>query len=116
MLLLLPRKPSLKPSSYSAAPVVSSPSPPTPPPGDIIRVAAKGKCRRRSRNVFADDRGFPDLTDDYDTLLHNIDGGPVLRKLRHPAPPLDETDPSFNFIFDKLFTVYDFASCWIYRI
>jgi hypothetical protein len=95
MFLFLPRKPSLKPSSYSAAPVVSS------PPGDIIRVAAKGKCRKRSRNVFADDRGFPDLTDDYDTLLHNIDGGPVLRKLRHPAPPLDEIDPSFNFIFDE---------------
>ncbi len=34
-------------------------------------------------------------------LLHNIDGGPVLRKLKHPAPPLDVTDPLFNFSFDE---------------
>jgi hypothetical protein len=65
-------------------------------------VAAKGKGgRRRIKNVFADDRGFPDLTDDHDTLLHNIGGGTVLRKLRHPAPPLDEDDPSFTFTFDE---------------
>mgnify|MGYP006180347431 CR=1 FL=1 len=74
----------------------------TPPPGDIIRVAEKGKGgRRRIKNVFADDRGFPDLTDDHDTLLHNIDGSPVLRKLKHPAPPLDADDPSFSFTFDE---------------
>ena len=100
MLSFLHRKPSLKPSSYSASPVIPSPQPPTPPPSDIIHVAAKGKCRKRSRNVFTDDWRFPDLTDDYDPLLHNIDGGPVLQKLRHPAPPLDKTDPSFNFLFD----------------
>ena len=65
-------------------------------------MAAKGKGgRRRIKNVFADNRGYPDLTDDHDTLLHNIDGGPVLRKLRHPTPPLDEDDPSFTFTFDE---------------
>ena len=32
-------------------------------------------------------------------LLHNIDGGPVLRKLRHPAPPLDDPDDLFTFPF-----------------
>jgi hypothetical protein len=65
-------------------------------------VAAKGKgSRRRIKNVFADDRGFPDLTDDHDALLHNIGGGTVLRKLRHPAPSLDEDDPSFTFTFDE---------------
>jgi hypothetical protein len=65
-------------------------------------VAAKGKggCRR-IKNVFADNRGYPDLTDDHDTLLHNIDGGTVLRKLKHPARPLDEVDPSFTFTFDE---------------
>jgi len=74
----------------------------TPPPGNIIRVAAKGKGgHRRLKNVFAVDRGYPDLTDDHNTLLHNIDGGTVLRKLRHPAPPLDEVDPSFDFTFDE---------------
>jgi hypothetical protein len=65
-------------------------------------VAAKGKGGRcRIKNVFADDRGYPDLTDDHDTLLHNIDIGTVLRKLKHPAPPLDEVDHSFTFAFDE---------------
>ena len=48
-----------------------------------------------------DDRGFPDQSDEYDTLLHNVDGGPILRKLKHPAPPLDVHDPSFHFPFDE---------------
>ena len=65
-------------------------------------MAAKGKGGRRLiKNVFADDQGYPDLTEDHDTLLHNIDGGTVLRKLRHPAPLLDEVDPSFDFAFDE---------------
>ena len=34
-------------------------------------------------------------------LLHNIDGGPVLRKLRHPAPSLDESDDPFTFPFSE---------------
>ena len=33
-------------------------------------------------------------------FLHNIDDGPVLWKLKHLAPPLDVTDPLFNFPFD----------------
>jgi hypothetical protein len=64
-------------------------------------VAEKGRCQRRIKNVFADNRGFPDPSDEYDTLLHNIDGGTVLQKLRHPAPPLDKIDPCFNFTFDE---------------
>ena len=48
-----------------------------------------------------DDRGFPDQSDEYDTLLHNVDGGPILRKLKHPAPPLDVLNPSFHFPFDE---------------
>jgi hypothetical protein len=48
------------------------------------------------QNVFLDDRGFPDQSDDYDLLLHNIDGGPVLRRLKHLAPDLNATvDPAF---------------------
>ena len=92
----------MKTSSYSIAPAAPTSQPTTPPPGDIIRVATKGKGGRcRIKNVFADDRGYPDLTDDHDTLLHNINGGTVLWKLRHPAPPIDEVDPSFNFAFDE---------------
>jgi hypothetical protein len=66
-----------------------------------IRVADKGKGQRQIKNVFTDDRGFVDPSDEYDTLLHNIDGGPVLRKLCHPAPPLDEIDPRFDFAFNE---------------
>jgi hypothetical protein len=64
-------------------------------------VAAKGKCRLWIKYIFADDRGFPDPSDEYNTLLHNIDGGPVLRKLRHPAPPLEEIDLHFDFAIDE---------------
>lgn len=64
-------------------------------------MADKGKGRRGIKNVITDDHGFIDPSDEYDTLLHNIDGGPVLRKLRHPTPPLDKIDPRFNFAFDK---------------
>ena len=70
-------------------------------PGSPIRVAPKAKSRSRIKNVFIDDRGFPDQSDEFDMLLHNIDGGPVLRKLRHPAPPLDEPDDPFTFPFSE---------------
>ncbi len=53
-------------------------------------------------NVFIDNRGFPNQLDEFDTLLHNIDGGPVLRKLKHPPPYLDMTDPLFSFSYDEL--------------
>ena len=73
-----------------------------PPPGNIIRVALKGKGgHRQIKNIFADDRGYPDLTDNHDILLHNIDSGPVLRKLRHPPPPINEVNPSFDLPFDE---------------
>ncbi len=56
------------------------------------------------QNVFLDDRGFPDKSGEYDHLLHNIDGGPVLRKLKHPALDLNApVDPAFfsEFIPEK---------------
>jgi hypothetical protein len=56
------------------------------------------------QNVFLDDRGFPDQSNDFDQLLHNIDGGPVLRRLKHPAPDLNApVDPAFfsEFIPEK---------------
>ena len=95
MLCILPthRKPCLKASSFASA---------VPPPseGDPIRVASKPKRRRKSDNVFLDDRGFPDQSDEYDHLLYSIGGGPVLRKLRHPMPDLHgPIDPSFDHPF-----------------
>ena len=66
-----------------------------------IRVAHKPKRQKRLNNVFYDDRGFPDQSDKYDYLLHSVDGGPVLRKLRHPAPDLEgPVDPSFLSVFN----------------
>jgi hypothetical protein len=34
-------------------------------------------------------------------LLHNIDGGSILRKLWHLSPTLDVVDPKFHIPFDK---------------
>ncbi len=46
------------------------------------------KLQKMARNVFYDDRGFPDETNAYNNLLHNVDGGVVLRKKKFDAPPL----------------------------
>jgi hypothetical protein len=45
-----------------------------------IRVSPKSKTSgaKRARNVFFNDRGFPDQSEEYDQLLHNIDGGVIL--------------------------------------
>ena len=95
----------MKPSSYTTATISDHPSLTSDlvPSfvGSPIRVAAKNKSRGKLRNAFMDDRGFPDQSDEYDTLLHDVDGGPILRKLKHPAPPLDVHDPSFHFPFDE---------------
>ncbi len=102
---LFHRKSCLKPSSYKASVIATPPTPTSKPAGkptgSPICVAAKNKSRRRLRNVFVDDRGFPDQSDEYNTLLHNIDGGSILRKLKHPPPPLDMVDPTFHFPFDE---------------
>jgi len=89
----------LKPSSYSTLGTTSSqpPAKDSPP----IWVADKPKRCRRLHNVFVDDRGFPDKSEYYKILLHNIDGGPILRKLKHPPPPLDEVDPEFFSAYNE---------------
>jgi hypothetical protein len=88
----------LKPSSYTAAPVIVSPALPL---GLPIQVAAKHKGRSRLKKVFVDDRGFLDQSDEYDTLLHNVNGGPILQELKHPPPPVDVPNPRFHFPYDK---------------
>jgi hypothetical protein len=90
------RKPCLKASSYSVAPHTSE--------GSHIRVQPKAKRCKRLLNVFLDDRGFLDQSDDYNILLHGIDGGPILWKLRHPQPDLNALiDPLYYspFISEK---------------
>jgi hypothetical protein len=66
-----------------------------------IRVSPKPPKGKKRKNVFIDDRGFSDQSDEFDTLLHSLDGGPMLRKRRHPAPAFDDIDPAFNFAFDE---------------
>jgi hypothetical protein len=96
------RKPCLKNTSYTALGTIEPPLsslstnalPPIPP-------ADKPKQRRWISNVFVNDRGFPDQSDYYDNLLHNIEGGPILQKLKHPPPPLDEVDPKFFSVYDE---------------
>jgi hypothetical protein len=34
-------------------------------------------------------------------MLHDIDGGTILRKLKHPPPPIDVVNPEFHFPFDE---------------
>ena len=65
--------------------------------------------------MFYDNRGFPDESEAYDELLHNIDGGVILRKKKFPTPPLDVEDPAFNWVYsdelhgDKLNTELDLS-------
>jgi hypothetical protein len=58
------------------------------PKSSPIRVDPKPKHHRHLQNVFLDDRGFPDQSNDYNHVLC-VDGGPILWKLRHPQPDLD---------------------------
>jgi hypothetical protein len=65
-----------------------------------ICVDPKPKHRKRLQNVFLDDRGFPDQSNEYDNVLHHVKGRPVLRKLKHPQPDLDAPpDPAYQLIF-----------------
>jgi hypothetical protein len=78
-------------------------------PGDAssssspIRVSPKPKVQgtKRSKNVFFDNHGFPNESEEYDQLLHNINGGVILRKKKFPTPPLDNIDPEFNWVYSE---------------
>jgi hypothetical protein len=72
----------------------------TPVDPMLIRVAPKPKCRKRMNNFFLDDHGFPDQSDEYNHMLHDIEGGPILQKMHHPAPDLDgDVDLAFHAPF-----------------
>ena len=66
-----------------------------------IRVAHKPKRQKRFHNGFYDDKGFPDQSNEFDYLLHSVNGGSLLQKLLHPAPDLDSpVDPHFLSVFN----------------
>jgi hypothetical protein len=55
----------------------------------------------KQKNMFINNQGFPDQSDEFDSLLHNVDGGTILRKRKHPAPSLDAIDPCFHAVYNK---------------
>ncbi len=57
--------------------------------------------KKKARNVFYDDRGFPDELDAYDHLFHNIDGNIVLQKKKYGTPALDKDHPVFNYVYSE---------------
>ncbi len=76
------RKLCLKRSSYMAL-GTNKPPPPSPATNEFLPIcpADKPKRRRWISNIFINDRGFSDKSDQYDNLLHNIEGRPILQKL-----------------------------------
>ena len=48
-----------------------------------------------------DDRGFPNQSNEFDVLIKNLEGGPVLRKRKHPCPDLSVIDPDYHDVFDE---------------
>ena len=70
-------------------------------PIEPIRVAPKPPRGKKRKNAFLDDNGFPDVTDEFDTLLHNVKGSDVVRKRVHPARDLDDIDPAYYVEYDE---------------
>jgi hypothetical protein len=104
------RKPLLKPSLFPTHLILEATaddnSPPgpsaldAPPPLPVCVDKTKGQCK--VKNVFVDDRRFLDVSNDFNMLLHNINDGPVLSKLKHPLPnPNGPADPLFLFKYHK---------------
>jgi hypothetical protein len=51
--------------------------------------------------MFIDNQEFPNQSEENNLLLRDIDGGTILRKLKHPPPHLDVVDSGFHFPFDE---------------
>jgi hypothetical protein len=68
------------------------------PKSSLIRVDPKPKCRKYLQNVFLDNRGFADQSDDCNHVLHGVDGGPILWRLCHPQPDLDTPVDSLYYL------------------
>jgi hypothetical protein len=66
-----------------------------------ICITPRPKSRQKSRNIFYDNCGFPDQSNDFGHLLHNIDGGVILWKTKFPVPVLDVHDPLFDYSFSQ---------------
>jgi hypothetical protein len=85
----------LQPPDSGPLPSFVADVPITKPTTKPIRVARKIHGKKWS-NVFLDDCGYPDQLNEFDILLHNVKGGPLLHKRKHPALPLDDIDLHFK--------------------
>jgi hypothetical protein len=65
-----------------------------------IWVARKVKGKKRS-NIFLDDRGYPDQSHEFDVILYNIKGSPILCQRKHQAPPNDGIELRFLSHYNK---------------
>ena len=61
-----------------------------------IRLPSAGNS---DTNVLLDDRGHPDIQQDYDWLEYDKQAPPLLRKTMHPLP--EKVDPEFNVQYDE---------------
>ena len=76
----------------------------TKPASTEPRIPIKPAIRQRGKrkvNSFIDNRGFPDQSEEFDNVLHGVHGGNILRKRRHPAPPIDQVDDAFFDVYNE---------------
>jgi hypothetical protein len=90
----------LQPPDSGTPPSFSVDAPITKPTTKPIHVAWK-ILGKKWPNVFLDDRGYLYQSNEFEILLHKVKGGPILRKRKHPAPPLDDIDQCFKAHYDK---------------
>ncbi len=90
----------LQPSDSDPLPSFAADVPITEPTTEPIHVAWKIHGKKQS-NVYLDDHGYTNQSNEFVILLHNIKGGPILHKRKHPAPPFDDIDPRFEAHYDK---------------
>ena len=93
----------LKLSSYAPKQALKRPSSTLPP----VRLAPKhrkSKSKKRPNNYVSPlfhDRGHPHPQDDWESMLPEVKAGRLIRKRRHPAPPLTDIDPNFGVEYDE---------------
>ncbi len=57
-----------------------------PPPVFTAGALDLSSKPKKQSNVFLDNRGYPVQSHKFDVILHNVKGGPILCRHKHPAP------------------------------
>ncbi len=90
----------LKPPDSGPLPSFAVEVPITKPTTKPIRAARKIRGKKWT-NLLLEDCEHPNQSNKFGILLHNVKGGPILCKCKHPAPPLDDIDPRFKAHYDE---------------